>query len=133
MYPFFLRKEFVLNFLLMAQETHETCVLLSAEDCTLLEPPVTLKNTEVFILLPIFAEKKSAAPDSRHSFSPSVLHDHFQLPPIGTLGEKVGEEYGSRDWPVPRLTLALANHGGQILRRFFRRVSRLEPLACVSG
>lgn len=36
---------------------------------------------------------------------------------IWTLGEKGGEEFGNRDWPTLRLTLAPANHGGRISRR----------------
>lgn len=88
MYPLFPRKEFVVSSLPMVKETNETCLLLSASDFTLLEPPVPSlchsKTLKVYILLlPIFAEKKSAAPDSRQSFSPTVQHDErFHLPPL---------------------------------------------------
>lgn len=47
---------------------------------------------------------------------------------IGTLGEKVGEKSGGREWPTPHFTLASANYSRHISRRLFRGVSRLGPL-----
>lgn len=47
--------------------------------------------------------------------------------PIWTLSEKVGEEFGGRDWPAHRLTLAPANRGGRTPYRHLRQVFRLEP------
>lgn len=43
--------------------------------------------------------------------------------PSCTLGEKVSEEFGGRDWPPDS-----GDYGSQISRRRFHQVSRLEPL-----
>ncbi|EEC13651.1 hypothetical protein IscW_ISCW010354, partial [Ixodes scapularis] len=46
---------------------------------------------------------------------------------IWTLGKEVGEKSGCIDWPAPRSSVALTDHGRQFSRQRFRHVSRLGP------
>ncbi|KAM7291846.1 hypothetical protein ISCGN_028417 [Ixodes scapularis] len=83
------------------------------------------REAEAQLEMTVEVGSQAKVPNAENHGSQRVAGTWEQGALIRTLGEKVGEKSGGRDWPTTHLTLAPANQSHRISRRLFRQVCRL--------